>query len=470
MLRLGLAHLTRRQALPSRLAPASCLPSTGPCLLPSPVSCILPPVRHSSFFKTGGADELWKTMQGVSQQGKKRGRAKNIMKTKNLNRGQKIGYGSAKIAWPVLTNKGLKPTVQGQGDAITQIEPMREDIYEKYQTALEEEQRKSAFKGFSRSQHPLERGWSGGKMVGKKFGSPVSTNKDLSFDNFTTVLLEFKTVFHMTGNLGRVRRNVVLMATGNKQGAVGYTVSPGKYGQNHKAFRQAVNKSGLRLVFVDRYEERTVYHDFYTRFGATKIFVQQMPPGTGVKAHRIIRAICDLAGIKDLYAKVEGATNPQHIVKAFMLGLLRQKTHQALADEKGLHLVEMRKENDYYPRVVASPSDGKVRTQEEIGHNEILDFEMISFEGNLPNWQAGQPGGPKMVNPWSTTPQWGKHLRMNYSVRADAQVRRRMRIENGPQWGAVRSHLHNKYPECVERDWPKFTRMLKERKAAQADE
>ena len=39
------------------------------------------------------------------------------------------------------------------------------------------------------------------------------------------------------------------------QGAVGYTVSPGKYGQNHKALRQAVNKSGLRLVFVDRWAE-----------------------------------------------------------------------------------------------------------------------------------------------------------------------------------------------------------------------
>ena len=38
-----------------------------------------------------------------------------------------------------------------------------------------------------------------------------------------------------------------------------------------------------------------------------------------------------------------------------------------------------------------------MRTQEQIGHNEILDFEMISFEGNLPNWQAGQPGGPKLV-------------------------------------------------------------------------
>ena len=39
------------------------------------------------------------------------------------------------------------PDLAGQGDSLTQIEPMREDIYEKYQTALEEEQRKGAFKG-----------------------------------------------------------------------------------------------------------------------------------------------------------------------------------------------------------------------------------------------------------------------------------------------------------------------------------
>ena len=41
----------------------------------------------------------------------------------------------------------------------------------------------------------------------------------------------------------------------------------------------------------------------------------------------------------------------QHITMAFMLGLLRQKTHQVLADEKKLHLVEMRSENDYFPKV-----------------------------------------------------------------------------------------------------------------------
>ena len=42
---------------------------------------------------------------------------------------------------------------------------------------------------------------------------------------------------------------------------------------------------------------------------------------------------------QDLYAKCEGSLNVQSVVKAFVLGLLRQRTHQALADEKQLHLV-----------------------------------------------------------------------------------------------------------------------------------
>ena len=37
------------------------------------------------------------------------------------------------------------------------------------------------------------------------------------------------------------------------KGAVGFTVSAGKYGQNAKAIRKAVNKAGLRMVYVDRY-------------------------------------------------------------------------------------------------------------------------------------------------------------------------------------------------------------------------
>ena len=61
-----------------------------------------------------------------------------------------------------------------------------------------------------------------------------------------------------------------------------------------------------------------------------------------------------------------------------------------LANEKRLHLVELRAENDNFPRLIASPDNGKVRKKDEIGHDEILDFETISYDGNLPYFKPEQ--------------------------------------------------------------------------------
>ena len=52
--------------------------------------------------------------------------------------------------------------------------------------------------------------------------------------------------------------------------------------------RNATNKAGLRLVYVDRYEDRTVYHDFFTQFGKTRIYVRQQPPGHGVSVEHAL--------------------------------------------------------------------------------------------------------------------------------------------------------------------------------------
>ncbi len=88
-----------------------------------------------------------------------------------------------------------------------------------------------------------------------------------------------------------------------------------------------------------------------------------------------------MIGLKDLEVLHEGASNPNHKIKALFLGLMRQRTHQALADEKGLILVEMRAENDFYPRVVAEPREeaGRVRSKEDLDPNEVLDFELVSL-------------------------------------------------------------------------------------------
>jgi len=124
-----------------------------------------------------------------------------------------------------------------------------------------------------------------------------------------------------------------------------------------------------------------------------------------------------------------------------------KKTHQALADEKKLHLIEMRPEEDYYPRLVASPSDGKVRTQAEIEHNEVLDFKMMSYEGHLPMERKNR-------NPFEGHITWDLRQRRGWAREAHEKVRRRMRVENGDVYGAVRSHLYEKYPECVESRFP----------------
>ena len=107
-----------------------------------------------------------------------------------------------------------------------------------------------------------------------------------------------------------------------------------------------------------------------------------------------------------------------------------------------------------------------MRTAAEIGHNEILDFEMISFEGYLPQWRESSSNR----NQWVGSPAWDKHLRRNWAFRSHDTVRTRMRIENGLEWGGVRSHLYPKYPECVERDWKKYTKMSKERKSSSDDD
>lgn len=49
-----------------------------------------------------------------------------------------------------------------------------------------------------------------------------------------------------------------------------------------------------------------------------------MHEGYGLVCHRVIKACCEAIGIKDMYAKVEGAKNVPHIIKAFFIGLLQQ--------------------------------------------------------------------------------------------------------------------------------------------------
>jgi small subunit ribosomal protein S5 len=388
----------------------------------------------SSYFQQSlPSATLWKQVTSVSTQGKKRGRAKGIMRIKNLNKGQRLGWGKEKMRFPGLTTTRLSP--DREKPTIGKID---ESEHQAYIDGVNEIQNKFLSRRKKRKISPLERGWTGSNPSGRKFGAPVSTNPDLMFDKFDSILVEYRNSARMDGKFGRVRGLKLIMVTGNKNGTAGFARAYGAFGRGPAVFQKVLNRAGLRLSTIPRYEDRTVYHDFFTNFGETTITVLQKPLGYGIKAHRLITSVCELIGIKDLYAKIDGSMNYNHILKAFFLGLLRQRTHQELANEMKLHLVEFRKENYNFPKVVASPENGLVRTKEEILPNEILDFQVISFDGNKPLIK------PKPRPFYEKLPSWEQRLKKVKPQEHHFQHRIDMRVQHGRE----QSQYTDVFPEC----------------------
>ncbi|GBP70053.1 28S ribosomal protein S5, mitochondrial [Eumeta japonica] len=280
--------------------------------------------------------------------------------------------------------------------------------------------------------NPIERGWSGSRMPGRSIGAPDPIGED-KFEGFDTKVLQLRSLLTMNGNLGRVRRYQAMVVTGNGQGVAGFGI--GKSKEAASALRKAKNRAGQKLMHFELYNNHGIFHDFFTQFGSTKIFVEKRNEGYGLVCHRAIKCICEAIGIKDLRAKIEKSHNLQHIVKAFFIGLLQQRTHQQLAEEKKLHLVEYRKENSNYPKVVASPS--VVRTKEQIPKDETLDFIHYVMNDKVVLKKKKHP------HFYEKMPHWEIYLKKYEKRRNHEQIRHNLRVE----YGEVKSFLTERYPE-----------------------
>uniref|UniRef100_W8BCS6 Small ribosomal subunit protein uS5m n=1 Tax=Ceratitis capitata TaxID=7213 RepID=W8BCS6_CERCA len=319
-------------------------------------------LRYTSFYNKLPAEDIWRGVTSVSNAGKKRGRGKGAGKklAKDLNRGQTIGVGSKNVLWPGLNAPILR------GKTLIQQEQLSEsNEVDKNMQKIRDQMSNFRFAKLS----SIDRGWSGAKMPGRSIGPPDPIG-DEYFDNFDTRVLENKIVFIMKGNMGRKRRYSVLTITGNKQGLGGFAVA--KAPEVRTALRKSKNRAAQKTIKIELCDGHTIFHDFSCAFGQTRIFVERKPEGYGLICHRAIETICKVIGIRNLYAKIEGSTNLQHIVKAFFLGLLQQKTHEEIAQQTNLLVVEFRNEAGKHPRIVSQPE--YCRTNEQIKQNEVLDY------------------------------------------------------------------------------------------------
>ena len=117
---------------------------------------------------------------------------------------------------------------------------------------------------------------------------------------------------------GRRFHFTAVVVVGDGQGHVGAAI--GKAKEVPEAIRKAATTARKYLIKVPM-ADRTIPHEVLVHFGAAKVLLKPAPPGTGLIAGGGVRAVLEMAGIKDIVAKCLGTRNAVNVVKATVLGL-----------------------------------------------------------------------------------------------------------------------------------------------------
>jgi len=125
---------------------------------------------------------------------------------------------------------------------------------------------------------------------------------------------------------GRRFHFTAVVVVGDGQGRVGAAI--GKAKEVPEAIRKATTIARKNMIRVPM-KGTTIPHDVQARFGAAKVLIKPAPPGTGLIAGGGVRAVLQMAGIKDVVAKSLGSDNAVNVVKATMLALSQVRDVQA---------------------------------------------------------------------------------------------------------------------------------------------
>ena len=133
---------------------------------------------------------------------------------------------------------------------------------------------------------------------------------------------------------GRIARQTAIMVVGDENGHVGYGL--GKASEYPEAIRKGIEDAKKNLIEV-AIKDNTIPHEIIGEFGAARVLLKPAAPGTGIIAGGAVRAIVEMAGIKDIRAKCLRSSNPTNVVKATFEGLKALRTAEQVAAMRGLN-------------------------------------------------------------------------------------------------------------------------------------
>lgn len=130
-----------------------------------------------------------------------------------------------------------------------------------------------------------------------------------------------------------------LVVVGNGQGIVG--VGMGKANEVPEAIRKGVEDAKKNLVRVPMVKGDTIPHGVVGKYGAARVMLKPASEGTGVIAGAAVRAVIELAGIKNVLTKSLRSDNQINIVRATIEGLTSLKNIEDVARLRGKRIEEI---------------------------------------------------------------------------------------------------------------------------------
>lgn len=140
---------------------------------------------------------------------------------------------------------------------------------------------------------------------------------------------------------GRTFRFSSVVAVGNRKGKVG--LGTGKANEIQDAVKKAIQSANKNVIIVPLVEDRTIPHEAIGVNGASKVLIKPAKEGTGIIAGGPVRAVLELAGIKDVVSKSLGSSTKINTARATMLALKSQKSAEITAGLRGKKVEELYK-------------------------------------------------------------------------------------------------------------------------------
>ncbi len=137
---------------------------------------------------------------------------------------------------------------------------------------------------------------------------------------------------------GRNMRFSALVVAGDKNGSVG--IGMGKAAEVPEAIKKAEQAARKNMVKI-AINDITIPHETYGKFRKSVVLLKPAAEGHGVIAGGSVRAVVELAGIRNITTKSYGSRNPINTVKATFEGLKALRSPEKVAALRGKTVEEI---------------------------------------------------------------------------------------------------------------------------------